>query len=515
MSNNLMPNSHNDINRELEELLRRFRSPLIYNPPNGVSLGNGISPSPLMKFNLFEEDINRNKQLNAPREPRESFLGLRRKKSSEQTLNFPSNSLNVNFILDSPETLDQTYPTFDFSKEIMITNQNENDKNKVYRKINTNKSFKSSTKRSIETNHESINQNQDISKFESFNSQQLAFFGNINDKIDIKNEKLHLRKSPDLNLKNDKRKTSLIFDKLEAKFKSKPNTQSFTNPTPAKKRKDSNGSQFILNDDNSSIEENINKDNQMKVDSHIEMTTDMNIFYDSAKDTNEDNSEYGYGYLENFYLKKSETTDNKANTETSNEYTIVEGISLNENSKVTTKKLSEDIDIKKRKKVDFKPNKLLFYSEKPRSAKQSLSTSDKDQASKNLCSCKNTQCIKLYCECFRNNKYCIDCSCVNCFNLPDYEEIREKATKYLKKRNKNAFVPKLKESVDETGAYKQHLKGCKCKNSSCLKNYCECFQLGVCCSATCKCSDCKNDVLLEGDKAEKREMNHNLYNNSK
>ena len=35
-------------------------------------------------------------------------------------------------------------------------------------------------------------------------------------------------------------------------------------------------------------------------------------------------------------------------------------------------------------------------------------------------------------------------------------------------------------------------KGCHCKKSQCIKKYCECFNLGVLCSAKCECRDCKN-----------------------
>jgi hypothetical protein len=42
---------------------------------------------------------------------------------------------------------------------------------------------------------------------------------------------------------------------------------------------------------------------------------------------------------------------------------------------------------------------------------------------KKCCTCKNSQCLKLYCECLKHGETCgPECSCVNCKNIEGNEE---------------------------------------------------------------------------------------------
>ena len=161
-------------------------------------------------------------------------------------------------------------------------------------------------------------------------------------------------------------------------------------------------------------------------------------------------------------------------------------------------------------------NSLINKSEQP--VKKSKSRQGKPKK----CNCKNSKCLKLYCDCFSAGNYCQDCNCTDCLNTKENETGREEARQSVLKRNPRAFNPKFKaiESPSQVAASTRHVKGCNCKNSRCQKNYCECFQarqrqptpspytpclapaghrdppipaqMGVECTSKCKCENCLN-----------------------
>ncbi|KAM4617704.1 tesmin-like [Discoglossus pictus] len=114
-----------------------------------------------------------------------------------------------------------------------------------------------------------------------------------------------------------------------------------------------------------------------------------------------------------------------------------------------------------------------------------------DTKSKKPCNCTKSQCLKLYCDCFANGDFCSNCNCNNCYNNIHHENERFKAIKACLDRNPEAFQPKI--GKGRTGDIKpRHNKGCNCKRSGCLKNYCECYEAKIMCSSICKCVGCKN-----------------------
>ncbi|XP_061513972.1 protein lin-54 homolog isoform X1 [Anopheles gambiae] len=111
---------------------------------------------------------------------------------------------------------------------------------------------------------------------------------------------------------------------------------------------------------------------------------------------------------------------------------------------------------------------------------------------KRPCNCTKSQCLKLYCDCFANGEYCYNCNCKDCFNTFDHDNERQKAIRSTLERNPNAFKPKIGSIGSTDDGTRLHTKGCNCKRSGCLKNYCECYEGKIACSSNCKCVGCRN-----------------------
>lgn len=133
---------------------------------------------------------------------------------------------------------------------------------------------------------------------------------------------------------------------------------------------------------------------------------------------------------------------------------------------------------------------------------------------KSNCNCKNSKCLKLYCDCFRNQRFCQDlCNCQCCGNKVKNKNRKEAIETVIKKNPKafdvkfetNKITVKNRDNNAENISYRVNFvytKGCNCKNSQCQKRYCDCFQFGLACSSKCKCMNCLNGNQNKGIKEE-------------
>ena len=128
---------------------------------------------------------------------------------------------------------------------------------------------------------------------------------------------------------------------------------------------------------------------------------------------------------------------------------------------------------------------------KPQINKIKQKTHEKRSKRKITCNCKNSSCIKMYCECFRENGYCNkNCKCKDCKNFQNSTD-RNLNLQNISKRQADEFAFKLSKEEMKNQPYSSK-KSCRCKKSQCQKKYCECYNDGAFCNAECCCTDCLN-----------------------
>ena len=74
-----------------------------------------------------------------------------------------------------------------------------------------------------------------------------------------------------------------------------------------------------------------------------------------------------------------------------------------------------------------------------------------EQASRKACNCRNSRCLKLYCECFASGLYCIPgkCNCNPCHNNQQFEGARQNAVQQTLDKNPNSFRPKINTTANQ------------------------------------------------------------------
>lgn len=113
------------------------------------------------------------------------------------------------------------------------------------------------------------------------------------------------------------------------------------------------------------------------------------------------------------------------------------------------------------------------------------------------CSCKNSNCLRLHCACFKELGYCKPtCRCDNCLNKAEFNKTRNFVIEKTKFIFSNAFNTHDPIEVTDVHGVTSSInpRGCNCK-SGCSRNYCDCRKVNGKCSYICKCDECNNDKV--------------------
>ena len=115
-----------------------------------------------------------------------------------------------------------------------------------------------------------------------------------------------------------------------------------------------------------------------------------------------------------------------------------------------------------------------------------------------VCTCSNSRCIRLYCQCFAAGRLCGKlCTCSNCLNTSTAGPERMSAIIKVLDTKADAFCAVPSEMVTI----------CYCRNSRCIKKYCDCFNSNKHCTSECMCKRCKNKPRKNKSKKRKRSQN--------
>ena len=117
------------------------------------------------------------------------------------------------------------------------------------------------------------------------------------------------------------------------------------------------------------------------------------------------------------------------------------------------------------------------------------------------CNCRNSQCLKMYCDCLKRGDFCNGCNCIGCENHQTSEVRKVKIDSLFEKQKKVANSVLVLSGDDLKD--KVLKSGCNCRKNSCMKKYCECHQFGLKCGKSCRCISCHNGKE-EGESNDKR-----------